>query len=135
MLSTGKVWAAWMPFLIILERAKLDLLTSAHQCTHPSVSVSRSLLMILECQCLVDKPHLSLVTTPALVFQYFYLIFVLRVSKNPALPSARKKLIAVIFRVLPPNFEGLDNRLTSRLRSGAWRTSAERREACTYEHQ
>lgn len=91
MLSTGKVWAAWMPFLIILERAKLDLLTSAHQCTHPSVSVSRSLLMILECQCLVDKPHLSLVTTPALVFQYFYLIFVPQSIKKPSFALSKKE--------------------------------------------
>lgn len=37
--SLGVVWAAWMPFSIISERANLDLLTSAHRCTHPPASV------------------------------------------------------------------------------------------------
>lgn len=59
MLSTGVAWAAWMPFSIIRERANLDLLTSAHRCTHPSASVSRSLLMIPECQYSADEPHPS----------------------------------------------------------------------------
>lgn len=58
--SLGVVWAAWMPFSIISERAKsrsadfrASMYTSACQC------VSRSLWMILECQYSADEPHPS----------------------------------------------------------------------------